>query len=437
MTKMQKHTIDTLNLQEDLNSKKLLVALLSQHPELLIIEAGQEYPTIVDDQLLNLTTAHTLIARKSTSKKHLGASRWQLFHSKKVVAGGSTSDLYRSDIVIKLTDGDHLAISQTHHRVIKDIYKIPDLTRDQREYKILNEIYGCKGLIQFNSHSYLIMPNYGETLSHHIYAGNIDSLEMLVVAKKSADALLQIQTHGYVHADIKPENILYDRKTGRVTIVDFGFAFPINEQDSHGGAHYYLAPEYLTGRVLSSDVYSLGVVLTQWFSNMTCTTCQLKTFYETVIPFLKQSNMTLEDYFLTSCGEYTREVSSSLISMLHYDPTLRATIKSIIENFSIITLRYLATKYSTPEIINFIIDYKSLLPQLSVAVDVIYLLEQHDLLFSRLGKLTDILLNKCSQEEVSHLHQEIIRIVEHDENIEPIINDFLHSKDSQNNLCNQ
>jgi serine/threonine protein kinase len=33
--------------------------------------------------------------------------------------------------------------------------------------------------------------------------------------------------NGYVHLDVKPENILYNQKTKKYTLIDFGLALPV------------------------------------------------------------------------------------------------------------------------------------------------------------------------------------------------------------------
>jgi len=74
------------------------------------------------------------------------------------------------------------------------------------------------------------------------------------------DALATLRRAGVVHADIKPENLIVDRKDGAlmVQLVDFGLAMTHS-----GGTFAYLAPEVLDGCTPSSegDVYMAGLVL--------------------------------------------------------------------------------------------------------------------------------------------------------------------------------
>jgi len=84
-----------------------------------------------------------------------------------------------------------------------------------------------------------------------------------------ADALAFAHAHGVIHRDIKPDNILLDRESGRPMVTDFGIARAA-EAEGHltvtgvaVGTPAYMSPEQSLGeRELDgrSDIYSLGIV---------------------------------------------------------------------------------------------------------------------------------------------------------------------------------
>ena len=87
-----------------------------------------------------------------------------------------------------------------------------------------------------------------------------------------ADALAYAHMRGVIHRDIKPDNILLDRETGRGLVTDFGIARAVEAgtrltvTGMAVGTPTYMSPEQAVGDKEidgRSDVYSLGIVAYQ------------------------------------------------------------------------------------------------------------------------------------------------------------------------------
>jgi serine/threonine protein kinase len=97
--------------------------------------------------------------------------------------------------------------------------------------------------------------------------GRLPVDEACEIASRVADGLAYAHAEGILHRDVKPANIIIDKK-GRVLITDFGIAKALGEkgQTTTGtavGTPEYMSVEQLKGMELDgrTDVYSLGVVL--------------------------------------------------------------------------------------------------------------------------------------------------------------------------------
>lgn len=117
---------------------------------------------------------------------------------------------------------------------------------------------------------YLVMPWLeGRTLTARLQEClPPDVPEILWVVRQVAEALAALHEHGWMHGDVKPENVMVS-PAGHATLLDLGFARRRNEDASAAtrilvGTFAYMAPELLSSRLradIRSDLYSLGVVL--------------------------------------------------------------------------------------------------------------------------------------------------------------------------------
>ena len=108
--------------------------------------------------------------------------------------------------------------------------------------------------------------------------GSLPADQVRRIVGEVADALDYAHRQGVVHRDIKPDNILLDRVTGRPMVTDFGIARAAAEESRLTvtgiavGTPAYMSPEQAMGeRDVDgrSDIYSLGIVAYQMLAGET------------------------------------------------------------------------------------------------------------------------------------------------------------------------
>ena len=96
--------------------------------------------------------------------------------------------------------------------------------------------------------------------------GTLPATELLPILIQTARGLFVAHSHGVIHRDVKPANIMVST-TGEVKITDFGVSYSTNQEQitQDGmvvGTAQYISPEQAQGKQATpqSDIYSLGVV---------------------------------------------------------------------------------------------------------------------------------------------------------------------------------
>jgi serine/threonine protein kinase len=122
----------------------------------------------------------------------------------------------------------------------------------------------------YNECPYLVMEFVdGVDLEEYMVTrGKVPIKSFTDIAFDLASAISELHRSGIYHRDIKLKNILYNIKTGKIKLSDFGIAklpesLNITQDGFIVGTPIYLAPEIFMGEPASaqSDIYSYGATL--------------------------------------------------------------------------------------------------------------------------------------------------------------------------------
>ena len=198
---------------------------------------------------------------------------YQLEHE---VARGGFGTLYAAR---RETDGLQVAIKVAHSEVALARFQL------EREAQVLRAIGPPtvpavhEGGVLPTGTPYLVMqfiawPTLAQRLAQ--LSGPMPLPEFAPRARSLLDALECVHGQGFLHGDLKPENVFLDEDTPRAGFFDFGLARPSGAPalpaadeptppvgESFAGTAEYMSPEQCSGPQgldLRSDLYSLGVL---------------------------------------------------------------------------------------------------------------------------------------------------------------------------------
>jgi len=125
---------------------------------------------------------------------------------------------------------------------------------------------------EFNGVPYLTMAFIeGKPLGEFVASNPLTHRQIASLIRKLALALQEAHNRGVIHRDLKPGNIMMDKRAEPL-IMDFGLArrtqkkeMRLTQEGTMLGTPVYMPPEQVTGRVDAigggCDIYSLGVIL--------------------------------------------------------------------------------------------------------------------------------------------------------------------------------
>ena len=155
---------------------------------------------------------------------------------------------FRSDVKARFLREAQMSAQLSHPNIVP-IYAVDETD---------GIVYFAMGLVE------------GETLAQSLARDERPPVETVRrVLREVAEALAYAHAHGVVHRDVKPDNILVDRESGRALVSDFGIARAAEgdgRMTATGvavGTPAYMSPEQAMGeRDVDgrADQYSLGIV---------------------------------------------------------------------------------------------------------------------------------------------------------------------------------
>ncbi len=184
------------------------------------------------------------------------------------IGSGGMSVVYRA---MDLQDERVVAIKMLREEYSEDEEFLRHFRNEMEATKDLHhpnivEIYDFS---QEDNLPYIVM-EYVSGITLKSYINVVQSMgwrDALNIAAQILSAIDCAHSHGIIHRDIKPQNILITDE-GRVKLGDFGIAHAVTEGtrkaggDSAGSVHY-LSPEQARGGFTDerSDIYSIGITL--------------------------------------------------------------------------------------------------------------------------------------------------------------------------------
>ncbi len=188
---------------------------------------------------------------------------------KKQLGFGGMSRVYlaydpklKRNIAIKVLSPSYSADKRVTKRFVKEAR-----TAAQLQHSNIISIYDVG---KFRDQYYIAMEYLKEGLKDKINKGNLknDPEATLKIVKKIAEALLYAHKKGFIHRDIKPDNVMF-RDDGTLILLDFGIVKALRSESNltrtgmSVGTPKYMSPEQMRAKKVDerSDIYSLGIVL--------------------------------------------------------------------------------------------------------------------------------------------------------------------------------
>ena len=214
--------------------------------------------------------------------------------------------------------------------------------RFTREIKLLANlsIYGITAIFEQGQHQgfYYFSMEYvdGLTLDTHLASHNLSLNEKLALMSDLAKIVTELHSHKIYHRDIKPQNIMVDKK-GKLRLMDLGIAKPeeavLDVNVTQPGALVctpaYMAPEQVNPDITDTDIskvddYALGLIAYETLSGSSPYIFEGKKTLVSLHSCILNSEIIAPD---TIEPMISKNISNTILKLLHKKPTKRASAK--------------------------------------------------------------------------------------------------------------
>jgi len=229
-----------------------------EHPTAAdVLPAADFEPTSPDTRLGPGTEIHGYVVDGELGKGGMGFvySATHPLIGKRAAIKVLKPEVSKSPIILERFIQEARAVNQIHHPNIIDIFAFGQLP-DGRAYHVMDLLVG-------------------ETLRKRLKRGPIHPSEVASTIEQVASALQAAHDKGFVHRDLKPDNVFLVEREGEwpdVRLLDFGLAKLMPEAGIAPfttkvgvmlGTPEYMSPEQARGIGVDyrTDVYALGIVM--------------------------------------------------------------------------------------------------------------------------------------------------------------------------------
>jgi serine/threonine protein kinase len=215
----------------------------------------------------------------SNDKKLQGGHRLRHYEIIRPIGAGGMGEVYLAQdtrlhrrVAIKVLPAELSGDVQANQRFLREARAAATLDHPN--------ICAIFEIAESNNGVFIVMQYIdGETLSQKMAAQGLMRGEAVEFAIQIADALDEAHHHGIVHRDVKPSNIIINKK-GIAKVLDFGLAKFVQSENGDEfskllstsgvvmGTVPFMSPEQVRGTKLDSrtDIFSLGVLLFEMLS---------------------------------------------------------------------------------------------------------------------------------------------------------------------------